>query len=300
MASLLGNFPSNALSIRAYLSLFTKNNPMPKVPFKIVNVFTSEDNALTGNALAVFLPSEPLATPQRQAIARQFNLSESTFLQGSSNPQTVLIHTPTVELPFAGHPTLGSAAVAKIINGSCIALNLKAGLISVSETEKDVFQFRAPLLTLKTEIPSSLLSVLIGLEESDIIGAFSCTSAIEQILIEIVHEDKLWAASANLRAFYDYNPSVNVMTLLYVLKPANKIVSRFFFREDSQVIEDPGTGSACANLGNLFKSIGKFGYYELEQGHLLKRICKIGISVTEQDVYISGRVTMIGEGSISI
>ena len=87
--------------------------------YQIVDVFT--ENALKGNGLAVVFDTVGLATERMQAIAREFNLSETTFIQ-RRDPETekregvrVRIFTTLEELPFAGHPTLGTASVLKLI-----------------------------------------------------------------------------------------------------------------------------------------------------------------------------------------
>src|SRR5258708_12905512 len=105
-----------------------------------VDVFT--DRALTGNALAVFLDGRGLSTEQMQALARETNLSETTFiLPGDAAAEKtrgvrVRIFTVQEELPFAGHPTLGTAFVLRrqagaLAGASEIRLNLNVGPVPV-------------------------------------------------------------------------------------------------------------------------------------------------------------------------
>src|SRR6202046_4603523 len=83
-------------------------------PFRIVNVFTREQGPFTGNPLCVFENGGGLSTEEMQALARQFNLSETTFILPSTRANArVRIFTPAYEMPFAGHPTLGSAHVCR-------------------------------------------------------------------------------------------------------------------------------------------------------------------------------------------
>ncbi|HTL22819.1 MAG TPA: PhzF family phenazine biosynthesis isomerase, partial [Mycobacteriales bacterium] len=79
--------------------------------YEVVDVFT--DTAFAGNPLAVVLDAEGLSTEQLQAIAREFNLSETAFPMPAPEGATygLRIFTPTTELPFAGHPSVGSASV---------------------------------------------------------------------------------------------------------------------------------------------------------------------------------------------
>src|SRR6202049_1143467 len=102
--------------------------------FRIVNVFTRNRGALTGNPLCVFEDGAGFDTDVMQALARQFNLSETTFILPSSRADArVRIFTPAYEMPFAGHPTLGTAHVCRALDlgGDRLTLEMAAGIISV-------------------------------------------------------------------------------------------------------------------------------------------------------------------------
>ncbi|HSD90881.1 MAG TPA: PhzF family phenazine biosynthesis isomerase, partial [Kofleriaceae bacterium] len=86
--------------------------------FRIVNVFTALGDRLSGNPLCVFEDARGLSTEQMQALARQLNLSETTFVLPSERATAqVRIFTPGFEMPFAGHPTLGTAHVVRALRG---------------------------------------------------------------------------------------------------------------------------------------------------------------------------------------
>src|SRR6185295_6827788 len=102
--------------------------------FRIVNVFTVDGDPFSGNPLCVFEDARGLSDGQMQALARQMNLSETTFvLPGERGDARVRIFTPGYEMPFAGHPTLGTASV---VAGSRqrVVLDMKAGLVPVTRT----------------------------------------------------------------------------------------------------------------------------------------------------------------------
>src|SRR3954470_12016036 len=107
---------------------------MTAYAYRIVNVFT-RGGALTGNPLCVFEDGRGLDDATMQALARQFNLSETTFILPTQNATArVRIFTPSYEMPFAGHPTLGTAHVVNAMrsgNGA-VALEMKAGIIPVN------------------------------------------------------------------------------------------------------------------------------------------------------------------------
>ncbi|TMG86079.1 MAG: PhzF family phenazine biosynthesis protein, partial [Betaproteobacteria bacterium] len=89
---------------------------MTSYPFRIINVFAEE--RLAGNPLAVFEDGHGLDDATMQALALQFNLSETTFILPSTRATArVRIFTPTFEMPFAGHPTLGTAHVVRALKG---------------------------------------------------------------------------------------------------------------------------------------------------------------------------------------
>src|SRR3954453_10021512 len=106
---------------------------MTTYAFRIVNVFA--EATLGGNPLCVFEDARGLDDATMQALALQFNLSETTFILPSDGATAhVRIFTPTFEMAFAGHPTLGTAHVVRALRGalSAVTLEMRAGIIPVS------------------------------------------------------------------------------------------------------------------------------------------------------------------------
>src|SRR4029077_7517712 len=104
---------------------------------RLLNVFTRDGKCLSGNPLCVFENGSGLGDETRQALARQFHLSETTFVLPASTADAharVRIFTPSYELPFAGHPTLGTAAVCRSLElgGDELRLEMQAGIIPVA------------------------------------------------------------------------------------------------------------------------------------------------------------------------
>ena len=111
---------------------------MKRYDYRLVNVFAFAGQALTGNPLCVFEDGSGLDDATMQALALQFNLSETTFVFPSDQATArVRIFTPAAELPFAGHPTLGTAQVVRALRsrkdtaGDAVTLEMKAGIIPV-------------------------------------------------------------------------------------------------------------------------------------------------------------------------
>src|ERR1700731_1329561 len=108
------------------------SNGKREFAFPIVNVFAEE--RLAGNPLAVFENARGLSDEDMQTLALQFNLSETTFILPSEVADArVRIFTPKYEMPFAGHPTLGTAHVCRALGlgGDSLRLEMQAGLIAV-------------------------------------------------------------------------------------------------------------------------------------------------------------------------
>ena len=128
-----------------------------QTPFYQVDVFS--DELFGGNPLAVFLRGEDFKEAQFQQMAREMNLSETTFVLPSSHPDAdfdVRIFTPEKELPFAGHPTLGTAFVLRHAGlvpstQNHVRLNFKVGVIQVDLQEDDkIFMTQPPGKILQT------------------------------------------------------------------------------------------------------------------------------------------------------
>src|ERR1700746_4039649 len=126
----------------------TSPHPGSVLDYQIVDVFT--ETALKGNGLAVVFDTVGLPTERMQAIAREFNLSETTFIQRREAATErregvrVRIFTTQEELPFAGHPTLGTASVLKLsapetLDGDTVKLALNVGTVPVRFESRSLF-----------------------------------------------------------------------------------------------------------------------------------------------------------------
>ena len=146
--------------------------------FRIVNVFA--ETPLGGNPLAVFEDARGLDADTMQALALQFNLSETTFLLPSSCASaTVRIFTPTFEMPFAGHPTLGSAHVVRDVRGSGdgVTLEMRAGVIPVrADGDRWTLTANAP----RHRAPAAThddVAAMLGLARTDVCDGCGSTPA---------------------------------------------------------------------------------------------------------------------------
>jgi len=138
--------------------------------FRILNVFAREDR-LSGNPLAVFEDAGSLDETTMQALALQFNLSETTFILPSTVATArVRIFTPSFEMPFAGHPTLGTAHVVRdcLRGGDSLSLEMRAGIVPVTaRADRWTLQAKAPR-TREVAAPRDVLAAMLGLTTADL------------------------------------------------------------------------------------------------------------------------------------
>ena len=279
--------------------------------FRIVNVFTVGDDRFSGNPLCVFEDARGLEPAQMQALARQFNLSETTFVLPPTHEGAdarVRIFTPGFEMPFAGHPTLGTASVIAAGRTS-VTLEMKVGLVPVTTdgTTWTLKTARAPE-TRAVDASNQELAHMLGLPD----GAISdqplwVNTGSEQLVIPIASKDLVRAAapSYELLAKHGMSPTrEEAMAYLWAKgAPGEDDLVRFFFTLSGSVIEDPATGSACANLGGWHLATGQPLpiMRTLGQGEAVGRPSRLGLRVSaDGGIYVTGAVIELGRGSIDL
>ena len=250
---------------------------MATYAYRILNVFAREGR-LTGNPLCVFEDGSGLDTETMQALARQFNLSETTFILPSERAHArVRIFTPSYEMPFAGHPTLGTAHVVRELRGGIdsLTLEMKAGVIPVDAAgNRWTLAAKAHRWREITQTPAELASIL-GLEASDIAERPLWVNAgKEQLIVPVASDDAVQRARPRPDAFSALK-SDDGQSMAYIFHDAGDtvrtVLSRFFFPSGVAILEDPATGSACANLGGWFRA--------MRPGHGVERVVSQGEAV---------------------
>jgi PhzF family phenazine biosynthesis protein len=280
---------------------------MPQLAFRIVNVFT-RSAALSGNPLCVFEDGSGVDDATMQALARQFNLSETTFILPSAKASVrVRIFTPNYEMPFAGHPTLGTAHVARSLGrgGDALALEMKAGIIPVSARgDRWTLQAVEPR-SRALEMTRAELEEILGLEAGDVAEwPLWVNAGKEQLVVPLA------SAAAVRRArpgdAFSRLKSVDGHSMAYVFHDAGDALStveaRFFFPSDGAILEDPATGSACANLGGWFSVVRpKTGIRRtVSQGEAVHRPSTLYLDVTDGAIHVGGDVIEVGRGTLAI
>jgi len=276
--------------------------------FRILNVFTAGGARLSGNPLCVVEDGSELDPAVMQTLARQFNLSETTFILPSKRAAALVrIFTPTYEMPFAGHPTLGTAHVCRALGlgGNQLGLEMRAGIIPVT-SNGDHWTLRAAASSSRlVETSPPELARLLGLEASDIgFQPLWMKAGREQLVIPLTSE----AAVRRVRPkseLFEKLKSVDGAGQAYVFASTGgkKILSRFFFPDGAAILEDPATGSACANLGGWFIAMGRRPplEFEVSQGEYVGRPSTLQLEVnSDNEVFVGGEVIEIGSGILNL
>lgn len=281
---------------------------MPVLAYRIVNVFTC-GASLSGNPLCVFEDGNALDEVTLQALARQFNLSETTFILPSDKATArVRIFTPSYEMPFAGHPTLGTAHVVRSLAdaGDALTLEMWAGVIPVS-AKGDRWTLRAntPRLREVSESRAELAEIL-GLAAGDLLEKpLWVNTGKEQLVVPVASPEAVRRARPRADAFSRLR-SEDGHSMAYLFADdgdaKGAVVSRFFFPSGSAILEDPATGSACANLGGWFSAMrpGEAIERVVSQGTEVGRPSRLFLRVNDIAVSVGGDVIDLGRGTLEL
>lgn len=281
---------------------------MKTYAYRLLNVF-ARAGRLTGNPLCVFEDGTGLDEATQQALARQFNLSETTFILPSSLATArVRIYTPSYEMAFAGHPTLGTAHVVRDLKkcGDALALEMKAGVIPVSARgDRWTLRANAPRARAPSESKAELAQIL-GLAEADIgEEPLWVSTGREQLIVPLRSAEAVRRARPQSDVFARLK-SEDGQSMAYVFADAGATVeSRFFFPSGPAILEDPATGSACANLGGWF-ALTRPGIgveRTISQGEAVHRPSTLYLAVTPgepPDIAVGGEVIELGRGAVGL
>ena len=292
-----------------------------KLNYLLLDVFTRE--RLAGNQLAVVAKADGLLDDEMQAIAREFNLSETVFLlkpQTERNTASVRIFTPHAELPFAGHPTVGAAVVLGLQGKlSAVRIEEKIGLITAlferADKRSGEARFSLPRLPSRVAPLTDKLGMAqaLGIEVEDIgcdvyqPAVFS--AGVPFHLVPVRDASVLRRVKPNMAMFDQVFTGDRHSAYVFTLtpdEPENDIAARMF---GMKIGEDPGTGSAAAALIGLLAehatlSTGQADFV-LRQGHEMGRPCRIILQFkTENGALVHGGIggdaVIVGEGVLDL
>jgi trans-2,3-dihydro-3-hydroxyanthranilate isomerase len=281
------------------------------VDFIQVDVFS--DKPYQGNPLAVVPEASELSTAQMQAIAREMNLSETTFVtRADSDSYWVRIFTPEIELPFAGHPTLGTAWTLRSLGrlrGNEFTQHSGAGDTRVFSAGEE-FWFERPGTVgpdLDERDPDSTrrLGRALGLETSQVgmearelgrsgfLRPAIANSGIESLMVPLRDATVLSEARPRPHLLEEFGEGMYCFTATQ----AGRVRARGFF-PGAGIAEDPATGSAAASLGlYLADRIGDIDF-ELSQGEDVGRPSRMLIKAKRDRVQVGGRCALVLRGEL--
>lgn len=280
--------------------------------FLQVDVFS--DRPFTGNQLAVFPAPADLDDDQMQAIAQEMNLSETTFVTAASGDSyDVRIFTPGEELPFAGHPTLGTTWVLRhlgMISGDPTVQRSAAGETPVESEDDVLWLTRSGVVhdDLESVDPDAAgkLAEALGLQDDDI-GADGRLFGGQGRLAPAFSDagvEHLTVPLRDVAALERCNPRSDLLGAIangaYCVAPVGegKARSRGFF-PGLGVSEDPGTGMAVAGLGIYLGDRIGGASLEIMQGVEMGRPCRIFMKSEPGRVKVGGRCRLVLEGKLT-
>lgn len=276
-------------------------------PFKQVDVFTAV--ALKGNPVAVILDAQGLSAEQMQAIANWTNLSETTFVSPATDASadySVRIFTPKSELPFAGHPTLGTAhavieaGLAMPKNGKVVQ-QCAVGLVEVSVAGTGL-SFRLPRYAYEEAPEASQLAAALG--EGAIKGAPQIVNVGPRwVIAELASAETVEQLQPDLQILADYDraQSTTGMTV-YAEKPDGGIVVRSFAPADG-IAEDPVCGSgngAVAAYRLKAQQVSAGSEYVASQGRQVGRDGNVRVRIEADAIHVGGDCVTVVDGTFRI
>lgn len=282
---------------------------MQTYPYHLVNVFA--ESHFGGNPLAVFPNADGLTDEQMQQIAQQFNLSETVFIFNPTNLHNnykavanLRIFTPNYELPLAGHPTLGSSFILQKLNNlpNEFVLNTQAKPVKISVQGSHIEMQIAGFSHETSLATADELAKAIGLTPQDIEPqAFWLNSGSPQLLLQVMSKDSLFNAKIDkdlLAQICQKNCEREMICLWFADSENDNVFVRFFSLENGAIVQDSGTGSACANLGAYFILQGQFPIQKaIFQGDDMGRPNRLTLKVdNEQNIFVGGNVIEVGKG----
>ncbi len=271
---------------------------------------------MAGNPVAVVHDADDLSTDRMQAITRWFNLSETTFLCAPTHPGAdyrVRIFTLASELPFAGHPTLGTChawLAAGGSPGSPAAVVQECGAGDVRIRSGDRLAFAAPPLVRSGPVDPTLAAdvrAVLGVDEATVVDMAWVDNGPGWIGVLLPDRDTVLSLEPDVaRSTSGHQMEIGVVAPIHghgghdVDDPEFEIRA-FFTGLGGQLLEDPVTGSLNASLAQWLTGSGRApSSYVAAQGTAIGRSGRIHIDVVGDDVWVGGATVTVVSGEIDL
>ena len=288
---------------------------MNRLSYYIADVFAEKKFA--GNQLAVFRNAGKLSSEEMQAIARETNYSETTFIL-SDKPRDggfdVRIFTPKEEVPFAGHPTLGTAYIIhdEILQGKTkdVILNLKVGQIPVTFSQDGYCWMKQIPPTFGQQYKPAVLAHILGLEDSDVDDRFpieEVSTGLPFFIVPLKNIAALKKARVDKEKYFDFIKNATAKGILVFCPETHELqnnISVRVFVDYYGVPEDPATGSGNGCLAGYLVKHRYFGKETIdlraEQGYEIGRPSLLLLRAEGQDdninISVGGKSIIVARG----
>jgi len=284
--------------------------PGAALDYEVVDVFAPR--AFAGNPLAVVFDADGLTTGQCQALANEFQLSETSFLCAPTGPGAdyrLRIFTPYAELPFAGHPSVGAAATlvrtGRLPTGP-LRQECRAGVLDVV-ADADGATLRGAEPSLAAGPDPAALAAAVGLDAADLAGLPAHVAGCGLPFAYLaVREDAVDRARPDPAALDRLPVGEGVSVLGW--DAGTRTARARVFAGDLRWGEDPATGSAALGAGVWLAAVGLVPgdgttRYEIRQGELLGRPSRLSCRVDTEDgratsAWVTGAVHPVAAGTI--
>ncbi len=288
---------------------------MNRLTFYIVDVFAEQKYA--GNQLAVFRGAAGLSSDEMQHIAREMHFSETTFIpsdEQSVGGFDVRIFTPKEEVPFAGHPTLGTAHIIRneILHGNAekVVLNLTVGQIPVTFASDGYGWMKQMEPTFGQQHTAEILSTVLSLDVSEIDECHpiqEVSTGLPHFIVPLKTITSLKRAKIDKEKYFDLIIGTAAKSILVFCpethEPQNDISVRVF-ADYYDVPEDPATGSGNGCLAGYLVKHSYFGQESInvrsEQGYEIGRPSLLLLKAEQRnahlDVSVGGKSIVIAHG----
>jgi trans-2,3-dihydro-3-hydroxyanthranilate isomerase len=282
--------------------------------YRVVDVFTRVP--LEGNPLAVFPDARGIDTDTMQRIAKELNLSETVFFEPPQRPDCAIafrIFTPTKEMLFAGHPTVGGSFVALdegivMRDSGRFVVEEKIGPISVrvEQGELPMIWLTTPPITFEKSYRSASCAEALGLSAQDLLSVSPqiVTAGNPALFVAVKNEaavDRAWVTQDAFLKLKDADESFCV----FVFAPTDEGAYSRMFAPDYGIVEDPATGSVTGPLGAFMKKHdllphGDRSRFISEQGTKMGRRSFLYFEFSSDEVSVGGYVTPLIEAVMTL
>jgi len=291
---------------------------MGKLTFYIVDVFA--EKKYTGNQLAVFRRAEVLSSDEMQHIAREMNFSETTFILSEEQRNggfEVRIFTPKEEVPFAGHPTLGTAHIIRneILQGKAekVFLNLKVGQIPVTFSQDGYCWMKQIEPTFGQQHKPETIAAILGLDVAEIDARYpieEVSTGLPFFIVPLKSISALKYSKIDKEKYFDLIKDTWAKGILVFCpethEPQNDISVRVFV-DYYGIPEDPATGSGNGCLaGYLVKHryfVQKIINIRSEQGYEIGRPSLLLLKAVRGDaninISVGGKTIIVAQGEFA-